>query len=94
MIKRNTANEARRLLQRVFHIMEGVDRDETEEAVREVEAGIERAIREGVEVPLPPRPPALRRLQHRIVTGRNLVAQSSGREPQRHLVVYPPERSG
>ena len=94
VIKRNTANEARRLLQRVFHIMEGVDRDETEEAVREVEAGIERAIREGVEVPLPPRPPALRRLQHRIVTGRNLVAQSSGREPQRHLVVYPPERSG
>ncbi|MCM2358658.1 MAG: hypothetical protein NDI77_10960 [Geobacteraceae bacterium] len=93
LLKRNTANEMRRLLQHLFHVMEGVERDESEEAAREAEAGIERAIREGVEVPLPPRRSALRRMQHRLIAGHNLVAQSSGREPQRHLVIYPPEQS-
>ena len=93
-IKRNTANEIRRLLQKIFHVMEGVEQDDAEAAAREAELGIERAIREKVEVPLAPRSSALRRLQHRIVTGRNLLAQSSGREPQRHLVIYPPEEAG
>ena len=91
-IKRNTANEIRRLLQKIFHVMEGVEQDEAEAALREAEAGVERALRGGIEVPLAPCRPALRRLQHRIVTSHNLLAQSSGREPHRHLVIYPPEQ--
>src|SRR6266702_2091479 len=92
-IKRNTANEIRRLLQKIFHVMEGVEQDEAEAAAHEAEAGIERAIREKVEAHLAPRRSALRVGQHRIVTSRNLLAQSSGRQPHRHLVIYPPEQA-
>lgn len=90
-IKRNTANEMRRLLERLFHVIEGVEGDEVAELVRETEAAIQRALAENAEVPLAPRRPALRKLQHRIIAGHGLVAQSRGREPERHLVIYPSE---
>jgi stage III sporulation protein SpoIIIAA len=89
LIKRNTANEMRRLLQNVFHIMEGIDEEEVQEMVRETEEAIRRVLDEGVEISLAPRRPALRRMQHRIIAGRQLAAQSAGKEPQRHLVIYP-----
>jgi len=88
-IKRNTANEMRRLLERTFHIMEGVEGEEVNEMVEETEAAIRRVIAEGVEVSLAPRHPALRKMQHRIISGRGLVAESTGREPTRHLVIRP-----
>ncbi|BDV43755.1 hypothetical protein GURASL_26780 [Geotalea uraniireducens] len=90
-IKRNTANEMRRLLERLFHVIEGVEGDEVAELVRETEAAIHQALAESAEIPLAPRRPALRKLQHRIIAGHGLVAQSRGREPERHLVIYPPE---
>ena len=90
-IKRNTANEMRRLLERIFHLMEGMEEDEVAQMVRETEAGIRRALEEGVEVPLAPRRPALRKMQHRIISGHGLVAESVGREPERHLVIRAPE---
>ena len=74
----------------IFHFLEGVDQDEADEATQEAEAGIERAFREGIEVALSPRRPSLRKMQHRIISGKNLMAQSTGREPQRYLVIYPP----
>ena len=43
--------------------------------------------RQGVE--LTPRRPALRKMQHRVVTRYQLVAESVGSEPARHLVIYP-----
>jgi len=88
-IKRNTANEMRRLLERTSHIMEGVEGEEVNEMVEETEAAIRRVIAEGVEVSLAPRHPALRKMQHRIISGRGLVAESTGREPTRHLVIRP-----
>ena len=90
LIKRNTANEMRHLLQHVFRVMEGNEPGEADEAAREAEAGVEKVLREGVEVPLAPRRSPLRRMQHRIIAGHNLLAQSTGREPLRHLVIYPP----
>ena len=90
LIKRNTANEMRHLLQHVFRVMEGSEPGEADEAAREAEAGVEKVLREGVEVPLAPRRSPLRRMQHRIIAGHNLLAQSTGREPLRHLVIYPP----
>ncbi|HXV22119.1 MAG TPA: R3H domain-containing nucleic acid-binding protein [Desulfuromonadales bacterium] len=90
-IKRNTANEMRRLLERTFHILEGVEGEEIHEMVDETEAAIRRVLAEGVEAPLAPRRPALRRMQHRIIAGRGLVAESTGKEPQRHLVIRPGE---
>jgi predicted RNA-binding protein Jag len=57
---------------------------ETEDAIRHVLA-------EKEEVSLAPRRPALRKMQHRIIAGRGLLAQSTGKEPQRHLVIRPSE---
>lgn len=93
LIKRNTANEMRRLLQQAMHVIEGIDDEEVQEAVREAEAGIRQVMDEGGEVALPPRRPALRKMQHRIIAGHRLMAVSSGREPDRHLVIYPGEEA-
>jgi hypothetical protein len=89
LLKRNTANEMRRLLERTFHILEGIEGDELHEMLAETEAAIERALQGGEEVPLVPRRPALRKMQHRLIAGRGLLAQSTGREPKRHLVIQP-----
>jgi hypothetical protein len=42
-----------------------------------------------VNVPLAPRPPRLRKLQHKLVTRYHLETVSLGSEPLRHLVIYP-----
>ena len=89
LIKRNTANEMRRLLQQAMHVIEGIEDEEVQEAANEAEAAVRQVLAEGVEVALPPRPPALRKMQHRIIAGHRLMAISSGREPDRHLVIQP-----
>jgi stage III sporulation protein SpoIIIAA len=88
-VKRNTTSEIRRLLQRLFNIVQGVDDAEIQEALLETKSAIEQVIEEGVEVALPPRRSALRKIQHRLITGRGLESTSVGCEPKRHLVVYP-----
>lgn len=94
LIKRNTTSELRRLLQKVFNIVQGVNDEEVNMAVQEAEAAIQRVIEEGVEVPLAPRKPALRKIQHRMISAYGLVTTSVGREPRRHLVIYPNEARG
>jgi stage III sporulation protein SpoIIIAA len=89
IIKKNSTAQIRHLLRDLFNVMPGVDENETEIAVRETEEGIRRAMQEGVAVELMPRPSALRRLQHRIASRHHLVAESIGKEPRRHLIIYP-----
>jgi len=89
LVKRNTTAQIRRTLQDVFALVPGSDRGEVEDALGEAEAGAERAISEGVAVALSPRPARLRRLQHRLIVRRRLMAESIGSEPERHLVIYP-----
>jgi stage III sporulation protein SpoIIIAA len=89
-IKRNTANEMRRLLERTFHVLEGVEGDELQEMIQETEAAIELVLAEHLEVALTPRRPALRKVQHRLIASRGLLAESVGKEPKRHLVISPP----
>jgi nucleotidyltransferase/DNA polymerase involved in DNA repair len=91
-IKRNTTAELRRLLQRVFNLVQGMDDEDIREAVEETEEAVRKALEEGVEVALTPRRPALRKVQHRYISSLGLVAQSVGREPERHLVIYPVEK--
>jgi nucleotidyltransferase/DNA polymerase involved in DNA repair len=91
-IKRNTTAELRRLLQKIFNLVQGMDEEEIREAVEETEEAVRRAVEEGVEVALLPRRPALRKVQHRYISSLGLVAQSVGREPDRHLVIYPVEK--
>jgi len=88
-IKRNTANEMRRAMEKVFQVLEGAAEDEAAELVEEIEAALVKLRRELVEVPLAPQPPLLRKMQHRIISGQGFLAQSTGREPNRHLVIYP-----
>lgn len=89
VVKRNSSAELRRMLRAAFNVVEGVDEDQVREAVAEVEHAIERVLSEGVSVPLAPRPPRLRKLQHRLVSRYHLEAVSHGSEPVRHLVIYP-----
>lgn len=91
-IKRNTTAELRRLLQKIFNLVQGMDEEEIRDAVEETEEAVRRAVEEGVEVALMPRRPALRKVQHRYISSLGLVAQSVGREPDRHLVIYPVEK--
>jgi stage III sporulation protein SpoIIIAA len=91
MIKRNTSAEIRRLLQKVFNVVQGYEDEEVLDAVQEAEEAIRRVLEEGVEAALRPRKSALRKVQHRMIAGRGLVATSIGREPKRHLVIFPAE---
>ncbi len=88
-IKHNTTAQIRRLLQNVFNLLPGVEDEALREAVREVEHAIQRVLNEGVAVPLAPRPPGVRRLQHRLIARFHLDAESRGHGAQRHLVIYP-----
>ncbi|BCS54027.1 R3H domain-containing nucleic acid-binding protein [Geobacter sp. SVR] len=91
-IKRNTANEMRRFVERFFNVLEGAAENEALELVEEIEDAIRRVENEHVDVALAPRPPLLRKMQHRIISGRGLLAQSTGREPNRCLVIHPRDR--
>ncbi|HEY6009374.1 MAG TPA: hypothetical protein VIU40_13695, partial [Geobacteraceae bacterium] len=66
-IKRTTTAELRRLLQKLFNIVQGVDEEEIQETVRETEAAIRQVEESGGAVPLSPRRPALRKMQHRMI---------------------------
>ncbi|HEX8703065.1 MAG TPA: R3H domain-containing nucleic acid-binding protein [Myxococcaceae bacterium] len=89
VVKRNSSAELRRVLRGAFMVVEGVDEDQVREAVAEAEHAIQRVLSEGVVVPLAPRPPRLRKLQHRLVSRYHLETVSLGSEPVRHLVIYP-----
>lgn len=89
VVKKNTTAQLRRLLQDIFHLIGGSDDHEVQEAVRETETAVRKVIDEGVSVELRPRTASVRQLQQRIVARHHLVGESSGREPQRHLVVRP-----
>ncbi len=88
-VRKNSTAQMRRLLQNVFNLLHGVEETEVDAAVRETEAGLRRALEEGVIVELAPRPASLRQLQHRVASRHHVVAESVGSEPKRHLVIYP-----
>lgn len=88
-IKRNTANEMRRCVERIFQVLEGAAEDEAAGLVEEIAIAIRRVQEEQVEVALAPQPPLLRKMQHRIISGQGFLSQSTGREPNRRLVIFP-----
>ncbi len=88
-IKNNTTAQMRRLLQNTFNLMPGVEDEELRDAVRDVEHAIQRVLNEGVAVPLAPRPPLVRKMQHRLIARYHLEAESRGSGALRHLVIYP-----
>ncbi|MCK6528094.1 AAA family ATPase [Myxococcota bacterium] len=89
LVKNDTTAQLRRLLQNAFLAMAELDSEDVKEAVREAEGAVQRVLSEGVEVPLTPRRPAVRRIQHRLIARYHLAAESVGREPARYLLVHP-----
>lgn len=89
VVKKNTTAQLRRLLQDIFHLVGGSDDDEVQDAVRETETAVQKVIEEGISVELRPRTASVRQMQQRIVARHQLVGESRGSEPQRHLVVRP-----
>ena len=90
-IKRNTANEMRRLLERTFQVLEGIEGAAVRESMADAEAGVQKALANDAEVALRPRRPALRKLQHRLIAERGLRSESRGKGPNRQLVIHPPD---
>jgi len=88
-VKKNTTSQLRRLLRDIFNVVYGMENDEVDAVVRETEIAIQKAIDEGVVVELSPRPPSVRKLQHRVASRHKVIAESVGSEPKRHLVIYP-----
>jgi stage III sporulation protein SpoIIIAA len=88
-LKKNSSAEMRRVLRSLFVVVPGVDDTLVREAMAEAEQAIARVRAEQIPVPLAPRPAELRKVQHRLVVRHHLEATSAGREPFRHLVIYP-----
>jgi stage III sporulation protein SpoIIIAA len=88
-VKKNTTAQIHALLRSVFNIAYGQDRDEVDDLVRETERAVQQVKAAGVKAELSPRSSSLRRLQHRIIARHGLIAESTGVEPERHLVIYP-----
>ena len=88
-LKKNSSAEMRRVLRNLFAVMPGVEDELVREAVTEAEHAIARVLADHKPVSLAPRPAALRKMQHRLVSRHHLEATSAGHEPFRHLVIYP-----
>mgnify|MGYP006287898433 CR=1 FL=1 len=89
VVKKNTTAQIRRLLEGVFNVLKGREDAEVDQAVHEAEEAVRRVREEGVPVALAPRPPALRRVQHRLISRHRMTSESEGSEPHRHLVILP-----
>jgi phage gp36-like protein len=91
VLKRASSAEIARVLRNAMLLTGGADEERVREAILEAEHAIRRVLAEGVTIPLAPRPPSLRRIQHQLIARYHLETTSMGSEPMRHLVVYPPD---
>jgi stage III sporulation protein SpoIIIAA len=87
VVRSNTITQMENFLSSVFGANDPQAGDE--EALREVEDGIDEALEQGHPVELSPQNNYLRRLQHQIVERYGLASESKGDEPYRRVVIYP-----
>ena len=87
VVRSNTIVQMENFLSSVFGVTDPQAGDE--EALREVEEGIDAALDQGHPVELSPQNNYLRRLQHQIVERYGLASESKGDEPYRRVVIYP-----
>ncbi|HET9210103.1 MAG TPA: R3H domain-containing nucleic acid-binding protein [Thermoanaerobaculia bacterium] len=87
VVRSNTITQMENFLRSVFGADEALAGDE--EALREVEDGIDEALDQGHPVELSPQNNHLRRLQHQIIERYGLTSESKGEEPYRRVVIYP-----
>lgn len=89
-IKKNSTAQIRRVLQSAFHVMGDVDDQDAAEAVRETEDTVREALATREAQALPPRPPAVRELQHKVVVQHQMAAEGEGSGAERHPVIRAP----
>ncbi|HKJ70325.1 MAG TPA: R3H domain-containing nucleic acid-binding protein [Gammaproteobacteria bacterium] len=89
VVKKNTTAQIRRLLEKVFSVLKGLEDEEVDTALQEAENAAHRVLTEGEPVSLPPHSGPVRQLQHEVAVRYDLVAESVGSEPLRHLVIHP-----
>ena len=87
VVRSNTIVQMENFLSAIFRVDDPTAGDE--EALREVEAGIDEALDQGHPVELSPQNNHLRRLQHQIIERYGLSSESKGEEPYRRVVIYP-----
>jgi predicted RNA-binding protein Jag len=58
-------------------------------AMKEAEAAIDAALDSGLPIELSPQNSYVRRLQHQLAERYQLTSRSKGREPFRHVVIFP-----
>ncbi len=87
ILKSNTVTQVKEALARVF----GAERHDaaTQRALQETMEAIRRARATLRPVELAPQNAYVRRLQHRLVAEHELIARSTGKEPQRRLRIFP-----
>jgi len=87
ILKSNTVTQVKEALTRVY----GADRPDaaTSRALQEVMEAVRRVRATLQPLELSPQNAYVRRLQHQLVTENDLVARSTGKEPQRRLRIFP-----
>jgi hypothetical protein len=85
VLKSNTVLQMEACLTSLYSI----EVDPRESALRETEEAIGLVMRSAQPVELSPQNAYIRRLQHQMAERSNVVSQSRGREPHRHVRLYP-----
>jgi stage III sporulation protein SpoIIIAA len=87
ILKSNTVTQVKEALTRIY----GPDREDavTERALGEAQTAIDRVKATLTAIEISPQNAYIRRLQHQLVAENNLVARSTGKEPQRRLRIMP-----
>jgi len=85
VLKANTVLQMEACLTSLYSI----EVDPREAALRETEEAIGLVMRSAQPVELSPQNAYIRRLQHQLAERANVVSQSRGREPHRHVRLYP-----
>jgi hypothetical protein len=86
VLKNNTLFQ---IEQALVSVRPGRGRDLVASALEEAEEGITQAISNEEAIDLSPQTGYVRRLQHMLAQRYNMTSRSYGREPQRHVRIYP-----
>ena len=86
VLKSNTPNQVRQLLNTIYPTQE--KKDPIAAAVEEAQTAVDRVKDGDNAVELRPQSAYIRRLQHLVAEQNNLLSESAGKEPNRHVRIY------
>jgi hypothetical protein len=86
VLKSNTPNQIRQLLNTIYP--SAVKKDPISAAVEEAQSAVDQAKSGERVIELKPQSAYIRRLQHLVAEQNDLISESEGREPHRHVKIY------